>query len=102
MSDLLPSILVHTFRLLLPAGIITFLLSGIFAVQALRLLPFRDAAVREAAKQSVTELHKKGIWLLNLDFLGVTREENRICLEWRHTYRYRTHEASPELLSTCS
>lgn len=89
-------------RLLLPTLVLSFLLSGVFAVQAVRLLPFRDPAVREAAQHSVTQLHEKGIWLLNLDFLGVRRAGEKICLEWRHTYRFRTHKASPEFLSTCT
>ena len=99
---MLPFIVMSFWRQLLPTAVITLLLSGIFAVQALRLLPFRDAAVREAAQKSVTQLHEKGVWLLNLDFLGVSGGEDRICLNWRHAYRFRTHTAAPELFSTCS
>ncbi len=91
-----------SWRLLLPTVALSLLLSAIFAVQAVRLLPFLDPDVREAAKRSVTQLHEKGIWLLNLDFLGVRREGEKICLEWRHTYQFRTHTLAPELLSTCS
>jgi len=64
-------------------------------------LPLLSAEVRAAAPQAIEELRAKGLWVVNTDLTGITREQNVVCFHWEHRYTKRGYTGPSESITTC-
>ena len=87
-------------RLLLSLFALSIILSTPSLVRIPRVLPFLDADVRSAAPKALEELRSQGLWLVNVDILGVEKTNKQICFLWEHRYTSR-EKSAPEILTTC-
>jgi hypothetical protein len=88
-------------RLLITFAFVSLLLSIPSMLRIPRFFPFVSADVRAAFPEAQRTLEEQGLWLVNIDLLGVKKDETEICFLWGHRYTSRKGVTQPEEIKTC-
>ena len=88
-------------RLLFVFFALSILLSIPSMLRIPRFFPFVSADVRAAFPEAQRTLEEQGLWLVNIDLLGVKKDETEICFLWGHRYTSGRGTARPEEIKTC-